>query len=80
MRGAPQQGHPSRLIGTVEVKRPQACENLAAFSLTREFMEAKREVHALLHEISSPVETGLPAEAGSPAETGVPAPTAELYQ
>ncbi len=63
MCGAPQQGRASRLIGTVEVKRPQACESLAAFSLTREFMEAKRAVHALLHK------TGLPAETNSFALT-----------
>ena len=74
MRGTPQQGHPSHLMGTVEVKRPRACENLAAFSLTREFMEAKCEVHALLHE------SGSPAETCSPAETGLPVPTAELHQ
>ncbi len=48
MRGAPQEGRPSSIEGVVSVERPEGAPAGEEFSLTDEFLAAKRAVHALL--------------------------------
>ncbi|MBM6953782.1 ABC transporter ATP-binding protein [Enorma phocaeensis] len=46
MRGAPQSGVPSRIVGTERIERPRT--DRAGFSLSEEFLEHKRRVLELL--------------------------------
>lgn len=46
MRGAPQAGRPTRIVGTERIPCPRA--ERASFALTEEFLEHKRQVLALL--------------------------------
>ena len=46
MRGAPQAGHPTRIVGTERIERPRS--ERADFALTEDFLEHKRRVLALL--------------------------------
>ena len=46
MRGAPQAGHPTRIVGTERIERPRS--ERADFALTEDFLKHKRRVLALL--------------------------------